>query len=330
MQEPEIGFFLSPFRNNSVQIPLAKALSMIKEETYTEIIREARFYYEKDKARYFNLKTSLPAFTFSGIFGEARKLAYLKKYTNLIVLDLDNLGSENINKTKKQVFQDKLTYATWVSPSGNGLKILAGIFGPKEFHRNSFDLLVNHYQKEYGLKIDLSGSDITRLCFLSSDENLLVKKSLQYNKVYKPHDHLSFKLKKSILKTAQKRQGIASGDEINRQLFFDKKGRNKFEDQEMISRIIGFLTEKKLSITENYESWYRVALAIANTFTYDLGINYFLDLCRLDGVKHDEEKSIGLLEYCYRNRRIGEISLRSLIYFAVRKGFITRDTGELS
>jgi hypothetical protein len=100
----------------------------------------------------------------------------------------------------------------------------------------------------------------------------------------------------------------------------------------MISKIIGFLRVRELSITGSYESWYRVALSIANTFTFDLGRNYFLELCRLDGPEHDEEKSIHLLEYCYKNRRIGEITLSSLIYFAVKKGFIIGNiggTGEL-
>jgi hypothetical protein len=329
MEEPEIGFFKQPFRNNSVKIPLAGALNMIREGTFADIVKEARYYYEKDQARYFSLKTSLPAVTFSGIFGKARKSAFLEKYTNLLVLDIDNLGSEKIKTTKQIVFEDLYTHAAWISPSGNGLKILAGVSGPKEFHRNSFDLMVNHYHSKYGLKIDLSGSDITRLCFLSSDENLMVKKSLQLNEIYKHPDNKIYKSNPDVSLNTEKYTLIKLDEEIN-QLFHGKKGRNKYTDREMISRVICFLAERKLSITENYESWYRVALAIANTFTFNLGKKYFLELCRLDGQKHDEEKSIGMLEYCYRNRRPGEISFRSLIYFAVRKGFSPRDIGRFS
>ena len=320
MKEINISFFQSPFLNESVQIPLSKVLLSIRAGNYSEAINEARFYYIKDKYKYGILKRKLPGVTFSGIFGEARKPQFLKSYTNLIVLDIDNLKKESVNEKKNLIFEDGSTFATWVSPSGYGLKILVGVSSGAELHKIAFDLLVKYYQEKYNVDIDLSGSDISRLCFCSYDEEILIKDDLAMFNVNDSEKseiaqmgNLSEHNKNYVINTLH--------DNAAKALFDDERDRNKYSDREMISKIIKYLSKRKLSITENYDSWYRVALAIANTFTFNIGIKYFLNLCKLDGANHDEEKCISLLEYCYRNRRIGQINFSTIIYFAVQKGF---------
>jgi hypothetical protein len=304
MTEINIGFYQTPFSNESIQIPLLKELNSIRKGVYSEIINEARFYYLNDRNKYAFLKRKLPAVTFSGVFGESRKLQFLKNYTHLIVLDVDNLTKEAIREKKKLIFDDAHTFSTWISPSGCGLKILIGNSSTKELHKFAFDSIVRYYHEKYNVDIDLSGSDITRLCFSSFDESLLVKDEL-----------IMFDFNDSEKVNENRVKDLSPGE----------KQKNKYSDKEMISKIIEYLSTRELSITENYDSWYRVALAIANTFTLDLGIKYFLNLCRIDGINHDEEKCIGLLEYCYRNRRIGQINFSTIVYLAKQKGFLAKE-----
>jgi hypothetical protein len=91
-------------------------------------------------------------------------------------------------------------------------------------------------------------------------------------------------------------------------------GRNKATKRNEIQKMIKFLKNKNLSITSDYERWFRIAYAIANTFTYDVGKKYFLQLCQLDGPRHDEEKSINILQYCYVNSR-RSISFGTIRYY---------------
>jgi hypothetical protein len=84
--------------------------------------------------------------------------------------------------------------------------------------------------------------------------------------------------------------------------------------------IVTYLTKRQISITASYDRWVRVALAIADTFTYDVGKKYYLDLCRLDGGAHDEDGSIRLLESCYNNSH-GKITFGTIRHFAQGHGY---------
>jgi hypothetical protein len=78
--------------------------------------------------------------------------------------------------------------------------------------------------------------------------------------------------------------------------------------------MLKFLRNRRLAITGDYEKWFRIAYAISNTFTYDIGEKYFLQLCQLDGTRHDEEKSISMLQYCYVNSKCN-ISFGTIRYY---------------
>jgi hypothetical protein len=52
------------------------------------------------------------------------------------------------------------------------LKVLFKVEGGKEKHKHNFALIENYIQTNYGYKIDASGKDVSRLCFLSWDAEL--------------------------------------------------------------------------------------------------------------------------------------------------------------
>ncbi|UOK42124.1 MULTISPECIES: VapE domain-containing protein [Flavobacterium] len=127
---------------------------------------------ENKMEAYEKAKKSLPAFTPSGKFEGGRKMEFLKEYSNVIILDIDKLTSEALSKAKHTANQSEYTLASFISPSGNGLKILVKTDNEKANHKETFLLVQAHYENLLGLEIDKSGKDITRLCFYSYDENL--------------------------------------------------------------------------------------------------------------------------------------------------------------
>ena len=159
-----------------------KTIATILEEIKTGkhkpgIIYLRKSLAEKKEEAYNKAKKSLPAFTPSGKFVGGRKLEFLAEYSNCIILDIDKLNKEQLQNAKNLAAQSEFTYACFISPSGNGLKILVKINSDKANHKEAFLLVQAHYENILKLEIDKSGKDVTRLCFYSWDENLYLNEN---------------------------------------------------------------------------------------------------------------------------------------------------------
>lgn len=121
-----------------------------------------------DKAERSRLKEALPAVLFSGRFSK-RASSGLMKHSGLICLDFDNLSDAEAKRD--EVAPDKHVVAAFISPSGNGLKVLFSIPDDEELHLHCYHSCVE-YMLAYGLEADPSGKDVARLCFLSYDPSV--------------------------------------------------------------------------------------------------------------------------------------------------------------
>jgi hypothetical protein len=172
--------------------------------------------------------------------------------------------------------------------------------------------LVKYFFENYSIELDTSGSDFTRLCFVSHDKELILKNEIQsFNVEFKPIHNST---KNSTIK-APKTKWISSKDTL-----LNPMGKNNPYHRKTMKNIIKYLSKNSLSITDSYEKWLRVAFAISNSFTYDIGLKYFIDLCILDSDKFDETECKNLLINCYENTR-GEISFNTIVHLAVTAGF---------
>jgi hypothetical protein len=161
------------FNKVNAQIPFAKVLDDIRTGTYKEQINRLReLLQQKESKKYSSLKKHLPAFTPSGNFEGGRKYDFLKKYSGLIILDIDKLSADQLIQAKEKINGDFFTKACFTSPGGQGLKIIVKTDTDAEQHKQAFEQVKNYYEQLLKLPIDPSGKDITRLCFYSYDENL--------------------------------------------------------------------------------------------------------------------------------------------------------------
>jgi hypothetical protein len=159
-----------------------KTIATILEEIKTGKYKPGIIYLrkslsEKKVEAYNKAKKSLPAFTPSGKFVGGRKLEFLTEYSKFIILDIDKLSTNDLQKSKSIAAQSEFTYACFISPSGNGLKILVKIDTPKTEHKETFLKVQAYYENILKLEIDKSGKDLTRLCFYSWDENLFLNEN---------------------------------------------------------------------------------------------------------------------------------------------------------
>lgn len=159
-----------------------KTIPTILEEIKTGKYKHAIVYLrkslkEKKEEAYNKAKKALPAFTPSAKFTGGRKMEYLVEYSKCIILDIDKLSAADLQNAKQLANQSEYTWASFISPSGNGLKILVKIETPETQHKETFLKVQAHYEEILKLEIDKSGKDVTRLCFYSWDENLYLNEN---------------------------------------------------------------------------------------------------------------------------------------------------------
>jgi hypothetical protein len=157
------------FYKNLGDIPLSEMLSRIKEGAYKTQVEAIR----QGEGKAELLKKRLPAFTVSATYSGARRKENMTAYNGLYVIDFDHITVES---GKLKIENSPFTLAVFVSPSGDGLKVICR---PRtrfpltlENHLQAFKLCADYYELLLGCKADRSGSDPGRLCFVSFDETM--------------------------------------------------------------------------------------------------------------------------------------------------------------
>lgn len=286
----------------SKQMTIDEVLREIQSDIYSERVNKLRkLLAEGDNESYKAEKLKLPAVTFCGTFNLGRKKENLKEYNQLIVLDIDKLSPEQLTETINHLEKDKYVFSFWLSPSNNGVKGIVQLEYNFEIndidisHKSAFEKLSNYFLTEYNITLDPSGNDTTRLCFMSYDPNIKIKGEIH-----------SFAIEEIDIQSVTHYQNkenkkIKIYNTTKKNALYNPSGKNKNTDKRAMKDLITYLTKKKIVITGAYENRYKIAYAIANTFTFDLGLKFYLDLCKIETLKYNEVKEKNLLEYCYEN-----------------------------
>ena len=308
----------------SKEITIQESLLLIKSETFKQKIDNLRNYLNVgNKAEYDKNKVKLPAVTFCATFEEKRKKEELKNYNSIIVIDIDKLDNEALKKVWCFLEKDPLIFTFWKSPSNKGIKGLISVQYKFELnnenidlaHKSAFKKLSDYFKNNYDIELDKSGSDTTRLCFFSYDNELILKENYQ-----------SFEVLESellVLNTEKKGKTIKVQSLSSKDSLFNPSNRNNQSDRKTVGAIIKFLERKNSSITTSYENWYKVAMSISNSFTYDIGLDYFKRFSSIDKEKYDETNCANFLQNCYESRN-GSIKFNSIIHLANEKGYLTK------
>lgn len=143
-------------------------LSAIKNGRWKGVIDKYRSEENEEERR--KLKNSFPCVTFCGTF-ERRKASMMKDYSGVVVIDIDDIPYESLQKYKEAICKDWHTAACFVSPSF-GLKVLFVTENGQESHKHTFEAIQKYFHDKYRIEIDKSGKDVSRLCFISYDQDL--------------------------------------------------------------------------------------------------------------------------------------------------------------
>jgi hypothetical protein len=136
----------------------------IKEGKSKDIVKRIR--EEKDKEKRNQIKKELPAICFSGEFTR-REDSALVSHSGVICLDFDGFSKKADMLAKKEEFtKDKYTLSVFISPSGDGLKLLVKIPADEDKHKSYFKSLEKYYNCE---QFDKTSKNISRVCYESYD-----------------------------------------------------------------------------------------------------------------------------------------------------------------
>ncbi len=144
-------------------------LERIREGASKELVKSIRL--ESDKAQRNEIKKLLPAVCFSGTFTKRRDDS-ISTHSGLMCLDFDGYPKKKIMLSEKEkLSKDRFVYSVFISPSGNGLKVLVKVPQDIDNHVNYFNSLENHFNSEY---FDKTCKNISRVCYESYDPLIYV------------------------------------------------------------------------------------------------------------------------------------------------------------
>lgn len=236
------SFFKSGIKNKipNKEITLERAVQLIKSDTYKEDI--VRLRTSTDDHIRAVVKKGLDYFTFSGTF-KKRLTDSLIKHSGLICLDFDDL--HDVAFTKEQIVLLPWVTACFVSPSGNGLKVIVKING--DHHLAAFKALELEFVKS--IKVDPSGKDVTRACFVSWDPEIYFNPDAQ---------EFVFEINEEPKKEVMVQTGSTHSE--------DMSPSKQFEHNKNLKRI-EFVVEQaennQIDLTGDYSDWQLIAFSLA-------------------------------------------------------------------
>jgi len=144
-------------------------LGRIKDGATKDLVKKIRL--EKRKQERNELKKQLPAICFSGKFNK-RSDDSIVEHSGIICLDFDGyVNQKELLQEKETLSKSKYVYSVFISPSGNGLKVLVRIPPDPSNHVNYFNSLEKHFNSPY---FDKTSKNLSRVCYESYDPLLYI------------------------------------------------------------------------------------------------------------------------------------------------------------
>ena len=159
-------------------VSLVDLYKLIIGDKYKKVTEELRSFENPNVKRDYK-ENNFDFFTGSGIFPYRADDA-LKYHSEYIVIDLDHL-KDALSETMAKLISDDNLYVLlmFVSPSGDGLKVVYGIDLSEGGHRKWFKAIRNYLRETYNLEADHSGINESRTCFLAHDPECYACKEIR-------------------------------------------------------------------------------------------------------------------------------------------------------
>lgn len=254
----EIQFFRGPIRNTKplMATSLKQVIDRIKNDEYREAVEAIRAADAKVTAKI--MKERLDYVLFSGTFKKRANDALIK-HSGLICIDFDGVPAELLNDVKSKLPDVDFVAAYFVSPSGEGMKVVCRINGAK--HAASFEGLKAFFKDNFDIPADKGVKDVARACFMSWDPDAYHNpKAKVYNPPTPPPSEKSEIPEIPEIPVRNMHSGTSDGEESES----DAKSRYKLNEDFKRARFVADqIAQTRTDITNNYDDWQVIAFSLA-------------------------------------------------------------------
>ena len=181
-------------------------------------------------------KKKVPSVTVSGTFEDRRRVDNFRTHSGVIGIDLDIQDNPDLNDKKDALAADPYCLALHHSVGGFGLVWYVKVNPEK--HLDAFQAIEKYLSNTYGVIVDPSGKDVSRLRYVSFDPDMYINK----------------KSKKWTKYLAKKEREIQNTYRIN-----------AFHTED-IQFIMEQISGRSINICEDYHSWLHCSFALADEF----------------------------------------------------------------
>ena len=157
---------------------LVQKLSSLEMEDTVSSMRKVR-NLAPDSYNY--LKRKLPYFIGAKFTGDIRNSRNFESISHFVI-DIDHYGDiTKVEELKKKIAEDSRLFLAFVSPSGDGLKLvysLSSKITSLKIYSDFYKSFSQRLAKQYDIEkcVDFKTSDATRICFLSYDDNAYINR----------------------------------------------------------------------------------------------------------------------------------------------------------
>ena len=215
------------------------------------------------------LYNQIPAVTVSGRFSQHNS-EHLIEASGLICIDIDWKDNVDIMPQVPSILQ-KLKYVAYCgkSISGDGYFAIIPIENPRHFKQHFYAL--EEEMKSYGIVIDKSCKDITRLRYASYDADGYYNPNA--TTYYWELDKEAKVANNSKEKVTKKRLSPTS---------------SSMTDAEMVGKQLEFLKSSNSTIPDDYDTWFKVGMALNSGLGED-GRTFFHEFSKLSDKYNEDE-----------------------------------------
>ncbi len=223
---------------------------------------------------------------------------FIKTYNYCIVIDIDDKDQKpnsnyDVERSFKELSNDKLVHLMFRSPSRKGLKILINIKDRleineciknnrvkdidilRELHALIYAELKSYFLDKYDLITDKSCKDINRKCIFSLDPNYYINPNYE-----------EFVFDAPIPKKAVKKKNKKNENRVVENDFSTAKKVDHLEN------ILKFCKDNKVSLTLEYADWINLCwFLISFVDDENTALKYFLDFSSIDDIFDEGEAS---------------------------------------
>jgi hypothetical protein len=277
--------------------PIDVILNRIRDGKSKDLVVGIR--KEKDKTQRNVLKQSLPAICFSGTFNKREDKALID-HSGFICLDFDGYATtKEMNDDKQRISMDEHAYSVFVSPSGNGLKVIVKIPQDPENHKNYFNSLERHFDSKY---FDKTSKNISRVCYESYDKDIYINRESKTWDTVAEHEYVEMdrvaskltipitnenKIVDILMRWWVKRYGLVEGERNNNVYILAAAFNDYGVNKSLAEYVMSQFESKDFPMTE-----IRTAINSAYSHSHKFGTKFYEDEEKISQVKQKIKRGV--------------------------------------